>query len=676
MKVSQYMASGNTFCGTLVEFPGIGIDKFGSECQIYLLTHHHADHTVGLANKSFCRRVYCSQMTKDLISQSQQFEDSLRYLVPKQYNEPFVLTVSDEEVTITLIPSYHCPGSTMFLIENRRASVLFTGDIRAETWWVNSLAKSPFLFPYTIGAKVLDQLYIDTTFSYRGEPYVEIPENNEGIKVIIEMLKNFPINDPEIQFCFMDSTSGFEEAWVQIISSIEGSLSLSADLRRRIELIASEGTYNYGNACRKLLGKVCNGPIFHVLSKPDDAYEVKNCKILVKIYQCINFNIVDFLGTSMPIPLSSVDRSLFKSIETTKMGNKLCMYGNRKWILPKDGKELLPLDLRLIFSRHSSYTETLQFTSLFRPKSVFPCTESKQTWLGGFSCERIFGQLCQNPEGEHPYDIRMFKRYGRPVLSAEAGVPTINRWNLNECNQEFRFVERYLNNTTLRKPKPEFPFFGQHQRDTFIDKGTEARDLYVTKCKDFKLESLIAGRGEAKYREIISRHQDMYLQKYLYDNGPPDNYERDEDSHTTEFSQEVRSEISLTGSEIGNKKNSIAISSQETRTEPFKRSASFASLRRSSIVMVESKTLRRFHSDLSENGRNSAIVSIEVSFSKELDFLVDSPKRRKTKASPIFNTERINDLSQRLEQDRSLWLELELSSSQNPTCCPRMSCDT
>ena len=68
-----------------------------------------------------------------------------------------------------------------------------------------SLIKNPHLFPYITGLKTLDQIYLDTTFSYRGEPYIYIMPNSEGIFAAIELLKLYPF-DSDLSF-FVDTVS-------------------------------------------------------------------------------------------------------------------------------------------------------------------------------------------------------------------------------------------------------------------------------------------------------------------------------------------------------------------------------------------------------------------------------------------------------------------------------------
>jgi hypothetical protein len=111
----------------------------------------------------------------------------------------------------------------MFLIEGDGQAVLYTGDIRAETWWVNSLVQNPVLLPYTFGYHRLACIYLDTTFATKSQPYRNFPSKAEGLHELLEKVSEYP--DDTI-FYFHSWTFGYETVWV----------ALSAFLRSRIHL--------------------------------------------------------------------------------------------------------------------------------------------------------------------------------------------------------------------------------------------------------------------------------------------------------------------------------------------------------------------------------------------------------------------------------------------------------
>ncbi|KAI5960074.1 uncharacterized protein KGF55_004797 [Candida pseudojiufengensis] len=471
----------NTFNGEIKEIPGIYVDRFHTKGDLYFLTHSHQDHLQGLLSKSFCNKVYCSQLTKDIIALDSRYEEKLKYLIPVEYNKSFQLSTFLSVVTVTMIETYHAPGSSMFLFESDDdISVLVTGDIRAEEWWTSSLIKNRILFPYITGSKKLDIIYLDTTFSYRGEPYIKIMPNSDGVVALIELLKLYP-TDPDIEFSFVDAVSGSEEIWLQVADHFNGTISANELVTERIKLIK-----NY-----HLEG---DGPVFNVGNLK------KDIPIMIAIKHTINFNIIDYAGFCLPVKVDTIDARQLVLLQILRNGHQLYLYQDRQWILPKDGLELLPLCLMLMFSRHSSYEESMRFIGLFKPKSVFPCCDSKKSWLNGFTIERVFGSVCSSKD--HRYDKEKTELYGLPDHSIlERKVVSIDRWSFSQCLQEVDFVEQYT--------KKERPFKGVLK---LIDDNGD-KSAYYSYIKDFKLQSIIAGRNEAKYKKVVNYHQDIKQMK-------------------------------------------------------------------------------------------------------------------------------------------------------------------
>lgn len=369
----------------------------------------------------------------------------------------------------------------MFLLEGIEMAVLATGDIRAESWWASSLIKNTYLFPYITGLKVLDQIYIDTTFTYRGEPYISIIPNCEGIFATMELLKLYPV-DEEIQFIFVDSVSGSEEAWFQIGNYFDGVLRANDLITKRIDLLKKHRDF-YST----IKTSFKTGPIFNV------GYPQKQIPVPIIIKHAINFNIIDYAGNCLPRKISEIDPNDLKCITTTTRGHKIYDYNGRQWLLPRNEEELLPMAIMLMFSRHSSFEETRNFIDLFRPKLVYPCTESRATWLNGFAVSRVFGDLCVG-SNNHRFDLDKFEKFGYPLPQImDREVACINRWSFSQCLHEVDFIQIAT----------ERPFKGQL---LFIPKN-DTKPIVNNPTQDLKLHALIIGRNEDTYKEVINYHK-------------------------------------------------------------------------------------------------------------------------------------------------------------------------
>lgn len=129
-----------------------------------------------------------------------------------------------EKIRVTLFDANHCPGAVMFLIEGDSQAILYTGDIRSEPWWVNSIARNPVLLPYTTSLKCLDQIYLDTTFAVKEDIYRRFPTKAEGIHELLEKVGQYP---PETVFHLNTWTLGYEEVWIALSSFLRSSVSTS-----------------------------------------------------------------------------------------------------------------------------------------------------------------------------------------------------------------------------------------------------------------------------------------------------------------------------------------------------------------------------------------------------------------------------------------------------------------
>jgi hypothetical protein len=167
-----------------------------------------------------------------LESRNVTYDRSMRKLAkPLPLDTPTTIELTPgNSIRVTLIDANHCIGAVMFLIEGDGKAVLYTGDIRAETWWINSMVQNPVLIPYTLGKRRLDCMYLDTTFATKSQPYKEFPSKAEGIRELLHKISEYPHNTI---FYFHSWTFGYENVWVALSNALESRIHLD-DYRTRI----------------------------------------------------------------------------------------------------------------------------------------------------------------------------------------------------------------------------------------------------------------------------------------------------------------------------------------------------------------------------------------------------------------------------------------------------------
>ncbi|EHY58617.1 hypothetical protein HRR83_007337 [Exophiala dermatitidis] len=243
----------STFNGLVKEFPNIRVDYFRTHPgkpppAAYFLSHVHSDHLLGLESVKM-PFVYCSATTRRILLKLEKYPHRINfakgilesrkqhYRHLKTILRPLPLHVSTElelgpksTIKVTLLDANHCPGAVMFLIEGDGKAILYTGDIRAEPWWVNSIVQNPVILPYTCRLKTLDCIYLDTTFASHDEPYREFPTKAEGLKELLEKVGQC---SPDTIFYFRAWTLGYEDVWVALSNYLDSRVHVD-DYQLRI----------------------------------------------------------------------------------------------------------------------------------------------------------------------------------------------------------------------------------------------------------------------------------------------------------------------------------------------------------------------------------------------------------------------------------------------------------
>ncbi|KLJ10019.1 hypothetical protein EMPG_14575 [Blastomyces silverae] len=199
------------------------------------LSHVHSDHLQGLESLR-APFIYCSAATREILLRLEKYPHRINFSKgilesrKKHYKHlskllrPIPLQVPTEielsprnNVRVTLFDANHCPGAVMFLIEGNGKAILYTGDIRAESWWVDNLIRNPVLIPYTLGSKRLDKIYLDTTFATKSNVYQTFPSKAEGIRELLEKIQTYPDNT---LFYLRVWTFGYEDVWLALSAAL------------------------------------------------------------------------------------------------------------------------------------------------------------------------------------------------------------------------------------------------------------------------------------------------------------------------------------------------------------------------------------------------------------------------------------------------------------------------
>ncbi|KIY65634.1 hypothetical protein CYLTODRAFT_412438 [Cylindrobasidium torrendii FP15055 ss-10] len=399
------MPPGAPYNGFIKEYPFIRVDEFTTlptPAKLHLLTHAHSDHLVGLQAKSFDGQIICSEDTKNVLLRLEQYKERAYYaeeIRPQKkriyahlkidpiikedrrtiyegskdllkvipLNTPTPITVSENEsVTLTLIDANHMPGAVMFLIEGPNGTVLHTGDIRAEPWFLESLRHNLFLQPYlhVPGAsagvfKTLNAIYLDTACVLNIE---DVPTKEDATKGLVSLMRLFPAST----YFFLNTwTWGYEE----ILKSVALAFGTKIHTDR----------YKYG-----ILTNVIQDPLLRsVCTKETDS----------RFHACERFDRcehVDVSGTGSD-GLSATGKTVVyvNPVSTLNaVGWREYQMETRSQILRDDTAvthlvspcsrstpyglsrtpQLVPL------ARHSPFPELEAFVNLFRPRTIIPNT--------------------------------------------------------------------------------------------------------------------------------------------------------------------------------------------------------------------------------------------------------------------------------------------------------------
>lgn len=272
----------STFGGKVKEFPDIRIDYFRASSEqsrpplAFFLSHVHSDHLAGLES---CKSpfIYCSPATREILLRLEKYPHRMNFakgiletrkqtyrhlnklLKPIPLETPTVIELAPgQTVRVTLFDANHCVGAVMFLIEGGGRAILYSGDIRSEQWWVESLKRRPLLLQYLSHPnqeplKRLDCVYLDTTFCDKSDPYQHFPSKRDGLVELLGKVSKYPQNT---LFYFDSWTFGYEDVWQTLSSFLDSQVHLD-DYRFGLYMALANGSDPKASEVSRLIGFHC-----------------------------------------------------------------------------------------------------------------------------------------------------------------------------------------------------------------------------------------------------------------------------------------------------------------------------------------------------------------------------------------------------------------------------------
>ncbi|KAG8533820.1 uncharacterized protein KY384_001561 [Bacidia gigantensis] len=429
----------STFDGYMEEFPEISIDFFkplpGKKPPLAcFLSHAHKDHMRGL--ESFKSPfIYCSPATQNLLlnletrADRQNAFDGILECRVKTYKHlrkvvktiPVDIPTTIElrhgySIRVTLLDANHCVGAVMFLIQDVSKTVLYTGDIRSEPWWVETLTRHPVIIPYAHGLKTIDRIYLDTTFATKDEKYRQFPSKAGGIAELLEKVFSYPA---DTVFHFLAWTFGYEDVWRALSHALNSQIHLDEYRYNLYQSLA------FKNANAKSSSKLCpdsshnlnpchESPALSGFSVGHHSQEgclTKNAS--VRLHSCelgTKCGALESPNTVFIRPIVSRDVKGHILIEpgamsggrdpTDEVGAESALRDRSEQSLTgtcdAEAGDDGPKIIRFPYSRHSSYAELCHLLEVLRPLDVYPCTADERSWSQGMTMQSLFGQYCQH----------------------------------------------------------------------------------------------------------------------------------------------------------------------------------------------------------------------------------------------------------------------------------------
>ncbi|KAJ3413749.1 Protein artemis [Chytridiales sp. JEL 0842] len=367
-------AAMSTFDGRLAEFPFLSIDHFIFKDGVvaYLLSHCHADHLTGL--ESFEAPLYCTEVTARMVLNIRarpQRKGRRVMMQPKGDGgdgdgDDTLFQPDGKTITVTPISANHCPGSCMFLIESASNIVLYTGDMRADASFVEALLKKPVMKNLEGKLKVIDKVYLDTTFC--SAKFYEFPTKQVSVDAIVKTIRSYSSD----HIIYINSRSaGCEDVWIGIAKAFKTKIHVS---RARYQLYASFAPKD------DFIPPFPDWNVAQYLTTNGKLTRFHACHYCE---ECVIHAMEDRLISLKPSAMFWVNAFRSEKKEW-KMSEFVLVQENQ---------------VNVLYSMHSSFAELRDFIRALRPKAVHPCVVTSSSIFSNVEIPLAFRGMLKDSLG-------------------------------------------------------------------------------------------------------------------------------------------------------------------------------------------------------------------------------------------------------------------------------------
>ena len=293
---------------------------------------------------------------------------------------PTTLQIGQYQLRVTLFDANHCPGSTVFLFEGQGRAVLYTGDIRAEPWWIEWLRHHPILALYSFGSKRFDNIYLDTSMLTTDKRYWNLKTKAEACAQLIAEMSAYP---KDTVFHFDAWTFGYEEVWATVAAHFKWRVHVTNYAFELYDCV--KNMYKFGSM---LIGHQSESA-----SKEDYDGILTQQDMNTQFHSCEGSTACSIRNKAGSVIIIASEFGRTPQIRKNKHNNyeaypKIHLPQDLQTVLSSrserdtsivasimlDSQADIPLSRILVvpFSRHSSTTELRHLVSVFKPLDVYP----------------------------------------------------------------------------------------------------------------------------------------------------------------------------------------------------------------------------------------------------------------------------------------------------------------